>query len=84
MNNLITKIKSVLEIVVGFLLSPRLKAFYWSAANIVFVQFISIVTEQLTEISAPGWIVVIIGLISAQVTKAINNKIDGKRMGFVR
>lgn len=82
MNKLKELIKTILTASKSFLLSPRLVAFYWSVGGMVVVQFLNIVSEQLLEISAPGWAIIAVGLMTAQVTKAINNKQRNKDTGF--
>lgn len=82
-----SKIKDIAKTIAvqtkAFLLSPRLVAFYWHAGGMIVVQFLNIVSEQLVEMSAPSWLVITVGLVLAQITKAINNKQSGKRIGIL-
>ena len=62
--------------------SPRFVSFYWQAGSVALVGLLSLVGENLANLGLPEWAVVFTGLVLAQITKAINNRKEGKEMGF--
>jgi hypothetical protein len=64
--------------------SPRFVSFYWQAGSVALVGLLSLVGDNLANLGLPEWAVVFIGLMLAQITKAINNRKLGKEMGFAK
>lgn len=58
-------------------LKNRVKGFLWSLGAMVLVALISFLLENEAVLELPGWLVVVLGLVLAQVTKFVN--VDLKR-----
>ena len=64
--------------------SPRFVSFYWQAGSVALVGLLSLIGENLANLGLPEWAVIGVGLIFAQLTKAISNSSQGKPMGFAK
>ena len=73
---------NVLENVKNLLLSPRFTSFYWQAGSVMVVGFLNLLAENIASLGMPEWLAIGIGLMLAQVTKAISNSNQGKPLGF--
>ena len=62
--------------------SPRFVAFYWQAGSVALVGLLSLISENLASVGLPDFAVVVLGLMLAQISKALNNRKLGKVMGF--
>lgn len=63
-------------------ISPRFISFYWRTAMLAASGLLALISENITSIGIPAWTVVIVGLLLGEATKAINNKLNAKPMGF--
>lgn len=63
-------------------LIKRLKALGWSLGTMVAVAVLDWLADNLGLFNLPNEVTVILGLILAQITKALNNYKQGKPMGF--
>lgn len=68
----------------SLLISPRFMSFYWRTGAIAGVGFLNLISEGMANLGLPGWGVVVAGLIISELTKALNNLVNGKEMGFAR
>ena len=75
MQELLLKIKSIL-------LSPRFISFYWTTGLSAVVGFITLVSDVIPSLGVSEFATVMTVSILAQITKALNNLIEGKEMGF--
>jgi len=57
------------------LTSKRFKAFYWSSGAMVTAGFLDLTLQELVAWDAHNMITVLAGLIFAQITKELNNRI---------
>lgn len=55
-----------------FLTGNRMKSFYWRTG----AMFATVITATLADSGLTGYLVVIIGLLMGEVTKAINKKVS--------
>ena len=62
--------------------SPRFISFYWSFGAMAVPALFDIVLQSISTLDIPTQVVVILGLVFAQITKALNNKANNKPMGF--
>lgn len=67
---------------ISVLISPRFKAFYWSAAIMAVTGFVSLVAGNLDLFHLSPQVTVVIGLILNQVVKGLNNLNQGKDFGL--
>ena len=65
-------------------LSPRFIAFYWQAGSVSVIGLLNLVSENISSLGLPSWGVVAVGLVIAQITKALSNYSQGKEMGFAK
>lgn len=65
---------SLYNTVTNFFLSKRMKALYWSTANMFFVGFLDLTLQNLTAWNPDNLVTVFAGLVFAQITKYLNNK----------
>lgn len=63
-------------------ISPRFISFYWRTGAIALSGLIALVAENIADIGLPSLAVLIIGLVLGEASKALNNFINGKPMGF--
>ena len=54
-------------------LVKRIKALLWSTGAMAMAYWISLLSEALAGLNLPEWVVVILGLVFAQITKYLNN-----------
>jgi len=66
--------ETVKKFLVAVFTHKRMKSLYWSVGAMVVPVFGDVVVEQLTAFDAPSWVVVFLGLVLAQITKALNSK----------
>lgn len=64
-------------------ISPRFISFYWRTGALALSELLALIAENVANIGLPGWAVLVIGLLLGEATKALNNFINGKPMGFV-
>jgi hypothetical protein len=70
--------KNILNGIVSFLTSNRLKSLYWRAGAMIVVGVINAILENLAGWGVTGQVQVILGLVLGEITKAINNWSQGK------
>lgn len=58
----------------GVFLHKRMKAFYWSAGAMLASELAFVLPGIMTDFEAPQWVVVLVGLVLAQITKYLNTK----------
>lgn len=63
-------------------LSPRFVAYYWQAGSIAVLGLLNMISENITTLGLPAWLVVGLGLAISTATKALDNLSKGKEMGF--
>jgi len=66
----------------NLLISPRFISFYWKAGLTVVVNFIALLSDSLPELGLPQMAIVFVGLFLSEITKAINNYLNSKPLGF--
>ncbi len=57
-----------------FFATDTLKRLFWYAGTQAVIMFLAVATEQINSLAEPTTGTVIVGLILAQITKAINSK----------
>lgn len=62
--------------------SPRFVSFYWRTGGMALITLLNLISESLTTLGLPAWVVVLIGLAIGEGTKALNNAMQDKPMGF--
>lgn len=67
----------------SILLSPRVKSLAWHCAGMLAAEGIQIGVENLSSLHLSTPWTVFIGLVLGQVTKALNNSLQGKEPGFI-
>lgn len=68
----------------NFLLSPRLKSFYWRTGMMALASFLAIVADSLNMLELSPQITVVIGLVLGEISKALTNAVDNKPLGFAK
>lgn len=64
--------------------SPRFVSFYWRTGGMALVALLNLISTDITSLGLPVWAVALIGLAIGEVTKALNNAMQDKPMGFVK
>lgn len=54
-------------------IQARVKSFGWRLGSMVVVAILAFLAENATDLQIPAWGVVVIGLVSAEITKYLNN-----------
>jgi hypothetical protein len=54
-------------------LKSRLKSFAWRLASMIVVTVLAFVIDNAVDLQIPAWGVVVLGLISGEITKYMNN-----------
>jgi len=54
------------------LLSRRFKSFYWRTGAMVVAGFLNILIESATDLQLNQYVVIVLGLILAEITKFLN------------
>lgn len=65
------------------LTSSRFKSFYWRSGMMVVAGFVTLVANSLGEFGLSGQTAVFLGLVLGEVSKAINNSMEGKNAGII-
>jgi len=55
-------------------LHKRMKALYWSVGAMAVSELAFVVPATLVDFNSPQWVIVGLGLVLAQITKALNTK----------
>jgi len=72
MNNIITDITKVLT-------SSRFKSFYWRTGMMFLAGFVDLVIENLGGSGMSPQVIVVLGLVLGEVSKAINNIVQERK-----
>ena len=75
-------IRKGFKFLVSVVLSPRMKSLAWLCGAQLAAQMLQIVIERASELELSSGLVVVLGLVLGQLTKAINNHIQGKPTGL--
>lgn len=78
------KLKEIFAKLWDILLSPRFISFYWTTGIAAVIAFLGLITNIIPQLGLSEFQAVIIVGVIAQITKALNNFIENKDMGFVR
>lgn len=62
----------MIEVLQEIFLNKRMKSLYWRIGAMVFAELGAIVPVVLADYHAPQYVVIVIGLVLAEVTKAMN------------
>ena len=62
--------------------SPRFVSFYWRTGGMALVGLLNLISADITSLGLPAWAVVLIGLAIGEGTKALNNAMQDKPLGF--
>lgn len=76
-------LKKVWEAMLSILLSTRVKTMMWLCVTQLAAQILGALIERASELDLSQATVVVLGFVLSQVTKALNNRVQGKPMGFV-
>jgi len=63
-------------------ISPRFIAFYWTAGITFATDLVGLLHKSIPDLDLPQWIAILVVGGLAQITKALNNRKNGKSMGF--
>lgn len=60
--------------------SNRFKSFYWRAGSMMAIALLNVIMESLSSFGLSTELVVLLGLIAGEITKALSNFAQGKTM----
>lgn len=63
----------IVEIVTGDKFKKRLSAFLWHSGAMVVAGLLDLTLQSLMEYDADNILTIVVGLVFAQITKALNN-----------
>ena len=66
------KIANSWDAIKNVLLSNRFKSFYWRAGAMVVSGLLSVILESATDLQLNQYVIVVLGLILAEITKFLN------------
>lgn len=75
---------TILQNILSLFQSPRFVSFYWRTGGMAAIAFLNLIVESLTTLGLPVWAVALIGLAIGELTKALNNAMQDKPMGFAK
>lgn len=58
----------------NYTLEARFKSFAWRLGSMVAVAILAFLTENATDLQIPAWGVIVIGLVSGEITKYLNRR----------
>ena len=73
---------TIFQNILNLFQSPRFVSFYWQAGSISLIGLLDLIGENIGNLGIPTWLVVLLGLVFSQITKALNNATQNKPMGF--
>lgn len=74
MKKVLTFTRGFFSAAIKVLTSKRFKAFYWGTATMALAGFLDLISQEFINWNPDSWTTAIVGLIFAQITKAMNNK----------
>lgn len=69
---------------INVLLSPRFKSFYWRLVMMIVATVISFILANLDVFQLSVGMTATLGLILGEISKALNNYLQGEPLGFAR
>lgn len=72
----------ILNNIKNLFLSSRFISFYWRTGGMALAGLLDLVLQGIDSVGLPVWAVALIGLAIGEATKAINNLVQSKDMGF--
>ena len=73
---------NIFENILNLFISPRFISFYWTAGLTFAVDLVGLISPSIPDLGLPQWIAILVVGGLAQLTKALNNYRQGKKMGF--
>lgn len=76
--------KQILVNIGNLFISPRFVSFYWRTAGMAIAELLNMIANGIADVGLPVWAVAILGLLIGEATKAVNNWVKGKDLGFAK
>ena len=70
--------------ILSVFISNRFVSFYWRIGAMLATMFLAFLAENLNMFSLSPQMIVFVGLILGEISKAINNWTQAKPMGFAK